>query len=1132
MVKHIDLTRQQKLGIDIDRSIGMIAGAGSGKTRVLTERFIEILERCRSDGFSAEKALKSPVAITFTRKASSEMAGRIAERCEELATEVGGNGDFWHEVAMRMSEASIGTIDSFCGGIVRRYPLASGLDPTSMMEPIGKDFIETIAEEFCRSVTQNEGELTDFARRLAELAGWSNIPKALATAFGKRGLTGEALSRTPRDGSAIIERWRAAIDGLGGMWNLAVRREVSERIEHVVEIASAADPTDKLAIQILQLSENPPDPGDPASFLIAAEILTRKSGDARRFSGSGNKKKWTEADLETARAELNKIAAVLAGVKAFIPVETNDFDINDAEATALFAMLYRPFARFASERLIESGTLDFPDMIIGTHDIVEDPNLAEDIGEGIGAILVDEFQDTDPLQWEIVSRLAEFSTGKLFWVGDPKQSIYRFRGADVSNVSKGKGWVESRDGAIAGLSCNFRTTESVLRFANILGEMLFTEDSPMDFDFLASPQSLEFGRAVPEGFDGGVEILLPGEEEEEAEMIARRIWTSVNGDADGAGRLRVEDCGTVREARWGDIAVLFPSRSGILELLQRALLARDIPHLEIGGQGFYSTNEIRCCADLLLYAADRRDGLALMGLLRGPIFALPDTSIYAASIAGDGDIRKGIDMIAKEGVYARGGNSLSSDEINLVAKSAKLLAEIEADAISIPPSELLSGTILKSGAWTTFRALVNGKQRIANVEKFIEICAGFDEKGLSPLADFLREKKRGNTSEREASVEHEGTDAVKLMTVHQSKGLEFPVVIAANLAKKPGGNRGEIFKWDPVFGPLLTARRANGTEKGAAYNAVSALESSRDDAERRRLLYVAATRARDHLILSTAKWGAGYTKYIASVIPLDDLPDGCGDMQVRLRRGINSIEMPPPEQLKNIPPIFEIIRSRDLPLSKPPADSMPVPGSGVRFIRATDLAKIGKRPRKALIERIADSEQISGGRGAKWGTIVHAFLQAMPTPIPQSSSLKRIAEKALIIGQSSTSNDIKLMLRLADNDLVRGLFADSEIDYREKRIILRRGELLITGVIDRLWKDSHGWHLIDYKSDAVVGEEREKRLRHYAPQLALYRLAVSQALEIPECSIETSILFTHKIPELLPIPEIDLDATLSAIEAQ
>jgi ATP-dependent exoDNAse (exonuclease V) beta subunit len=91
---------------------------------------------------------------------------------------------------------------------------------------------------------------------------------------------------------------------------------------------------------------------------------------------------------------------------------------------------------------------------------------------------------------------------------------------------------------------------------------------------------------------------------------------------------------------------------------------------------------------------------------------------------------------------------------------------------------------------------------------------------------------------------------------------------------------------------------------------------------------------------------------------------------------------------------------------------------------------------------------------------------------------------------------------------------------------------LITGVIDRLWKDSLGWHLIDYKSDAVVGEEREKRLRHYAPQLALYRLAVSQALDIPECSIETSILFTHKTPELLPIPEIDLDATLSAIEAQ
>ena len=738
------------------------------------------------------------------------------------------------------------------------------------------------------------------------------------------------------------------------------------------------------------------------------------------------------------------------------------------------------------------------------------------------------------MQWKIISRLAEFSSGRLFWVGDPKQSIYAFRGADVSNVSKGKRWVKSKNGEVDKLSRNFRTTANVLRFTNRLGEALFPKDSPMDFDFLAPPQPLQFSRKLPDDFDGSIDILIAEDKDDEVEMIARRILTAVNGDAD---RLRIDDGGTLRDARWGDIAVLLPTR-GLLAKLKAALLARDIPHIEIGGQGFYSTDEIRYCIDLLLYASDPRDALSLADLLRGPIFALPDTIVYAASIAGEGDIRSGLDAIAESGDLVRGGDALSSEEIAIASKAATMLDVLERDAASLPPSELLSTTLLRNGAWASFRALVNGKQRIANIEKLIEICATFDDRGLSPLADFLREERLSDQPEREASIEHEGTNTVRIMTIHQSKGLEFPIVIVADLGKSLRSGGSGLFRWDPIVGPFIASRKANDSEKGAVGTAISGLESARNDAEHRRLLYVAATRARDHLIFSSSKWKSGYMKYITDGLGLQE-PDEketeilVEEAKLRILRGPSSIEATPVEQRQKVEDsIFHALRGRELPSAKLPADLMSVPArGGAWFIRATDLAKIGKSPRRALLERIADWDRSSGGRGAQWGTIVHSFLQKMPCPVPPKAAIEALAERELAVHHREFE-DTKILVELAENDTVRRLFAVPKIDYREERVIVREGNLVIAGVIDRLWKDSRGWHIVDYKSDAVLGDNRGKRLRRYAPQLALYRRAAAKALGIEEASIETSILFTHKIPQLIPIPKIDLDRyTDAALDA-
>jgi len=1134
MINHPNLTAEQLRGLDIEKDMGMVAAAGSGKTRVLTERFLKLLEAALTAGKSPEEALGSLVAITYTRKAAAEMATRIAERCEQLAQiEDKESADFWHHIAIEFSEARIGTIHSLCASIIREYPLQSGFDP-NFAEPSIDDFaLDRAVFEFAKEIADTNHPLFDKALRLSELLGWRRLKDIIKTAYRSRGAATEELLNLPDTSAKLIELWNFRKKKVLNGFNIKSRTELVDKLRYFCSIARNVGPDDKLASFFLEFEPHIPDPNDISTFppIVNHTIELGKPGN------KGSKKVWAAHgyDVSALRNEYKETLSKIEELAVFLPTETDKKDFEDAEATILFSDIYRFFEGNAYNYGLPRQP-DFTDLVIGAERVIRGESTAAELGSRIEGFLVDEFQDTDPLQWKLIREIAENSPGKLFWVGDPKQSIYAFRGAEVSNVALGKEWLLKTEGEIAPISGNFRSTPAVVNFVNHLGSNMLVNKSLIDFDFMAEHQQLHQKRPLPIGFDGTVEIILPLEDENELEpeLISRRIWGAVRGDDGPNGRLLVEENGNLRPARWGDIAILFPCRTGgIIEGLKQSLLAKDIPHMEIAGKGFYETDEISSTLDLLNFLADPRDMLALLGLLRGPFFSLSDGSILAASLAGSRDIRAGLDSIidAEESKEIR--KLLSDYELQTIENCRKSISLIEKTLSQMEPSRLIDFALDETGAWATFSGMLNGPQRIANLKKFIDICTNFDNRGLDPLVQYLKAARDSENSEFEAAIESEGTDAVRLMTIHQSKGLQFPVVFVCNLSAQRTRHERSPFIWERLIGPLVWAKIDHYSDKSSFRKLMDAIHKLREEAESRRKLYVAVTRARDHLIMSSNKLSKGFMELVSEAIGLYNIEESgyyeIGIPQSSLKISVGAECFPyNPDYSPPGNPLFMELRDKPPDSSEPPLESKSIHPDQYRwFLTATDLPELLADP----MENLHSLRREKNEEALKWGTSVHRFLEMLPAPLPPENDLIQLAEKAL--KEQELETNPHSLASLLKYSTIRDIFSVEPLDdRREERLVLVIGEMFIDGVIDRLWQDKSGWHIVDFKSDAVHSGDRIKRARFYAPQLSVYRKAASISLGVPETEIDCSIVFTHSPPESIQVPLIDLKTILSQIAAR
>jgi len=867
-------------------SVALSAGAGCGKTFVLTERFLVELEPtkkgpakegpgsfCRNGPKGASHKMNlvpfsrvpffTLVAITFTERAAREMRERIRAACEaRLLGCPEEQGDYWLELVRELDSARITTIHSFCGSLLRSHAVEAGLDPRfGVLDQGQADTLlsELIDEQLRERLAEHDGPLIDLVVEF----GISGLKDRIAVLLRRRHEVDWA-AWTEETPEGLVARWERFARDVA-LPVAAGELAASPAAREVLDIARARPSSNATMLGRFELlAEKLPglaESRDPLADLAAIN-------EAARVVGGGGKKAWAETKKGTGlicrngpEGASHKLAPSPFSYERFKSAceqlrkgikgtqKLAEFDAEAARPAAetvlrLLALTGQVAAAYQAHKR-ELGLLDFDDLLIHARDLLVGPKreaLRRQLAAQIHLLLVDEFQDTDPLQVELVEALCDGAVtgGKLFLVGDHKQSIYRFRGADPRVFQRLRQTIPER-GRLP-LTLNFRSQPAVLAFVNALfADELGPEYEPLRpyrpqvtplpaVEFLWAPVETEGGKKPSEN-----ELRA-----READWIARRIRAMLE-----AGEPIVLDEGTLetdtpsaRPVRAGDVALLFRALSNV-ELYEEALRRYGIDYYLVGGHAFYAQQEIYDLVNLLRALASEADELSLAGVLRSPFFNLHDETLFWLAQHPEG---LGAGLMAEAPPA-----ELDDEQRRRVRFAAATLRELRAMKDRLPVARLIQEALARTGYDAVLLGEFLGERKLANLHKLVDQARGFDRSGVFTLDDFitqLSEFVARQPDEPLAATCPESTDVVRLMTIHQSKGLEFPVVFVPDLGRKPRGTTATV-AFTPELGPML--KKADVVTGFDLYRAVEVAE---DRAETNRLLYVATTRAADYLVLS------------------------------------------------------------------------------------------------------------------------------------------------------------------------------------------------------------------------------------------------------------------------------------------
>jgi exodeoxyribonuclease-5 len=844
-----------------DRSLLVEAGAGSGKTAVMAGRIALLLAAGSEPG--------SIVAVTFTELAASELLARVRDFVEALlAGEVpmelrpalrdglsGGQREALENACHRLEEITCSTIHGFCQRLIKPYPVEANIDPgATLLDPIEADLLfDEVVEDWLR---ENLGGGEDTL--LAELVYRS---PAKAVALVQRAA---AVLRRHRHACApsadpvlpLVDVFRnAAAEFRSFVGAAAAAEEDTVRIAECFSgmadvIADAAAVGEPAALVRILTSEAHPD-------------LCTAAGSFRKYQKKG---KWqaaakaaglskTDGDGLSARADALNSACCESWSRL----------LEAAAGQVLHHLLdlARPIAERYRERKRTAARLDFDDLIVAARDLLRGfPEVRAALAQRFRHLLVDEFQDTDPDQTEIFWRICGDPTvsgegdwrsfvirpGALFLVGDPKQAIYRFRGADVA------AYVQARDAFtranpqdVLSISTNFRSCGSILTFVNERFEPHLSADGQPGFTSLEAFHSdwepgpcvgaLDVACANEEG-TASSEVQRDCEAEAVAELCARLIGSHSVADRRGGGR---------RPCRPGDIALLAPTGAELWRY-EEALERHGVPVATQAGKGLYRRQETQDLIAITRVLADGRDRLALAALLRGPLVGLTEEELLDLVWTQPRDPEQ-------PDIPARLSVNLDRETIehplakDVIAKLQLLRMRIN----STTPYQLLSEAVdtLRVRPLLVQRHGAQSERPLANVDLFLSLARPYAGRGLRAFSDAMRSAWEDGSRAPEGRPDAQ-EEAVALYTIHASKGLEWPVVMPINTMTKVTSFEEPIVERASgrVFMPVMGVAPPGYSEARDA-------ELRELERERERLWYVAATRARELLVLPRLDVGPG-----------------------------------------------------------------------------------------------------------------------------------------------------------------------------------------------------------------------------------------------------------------------------------
>jgi len=640
------LTQEQEKAVAAtDRHVLVCAGAGSGKTHVLVERYLAILR------LNPEASVEDVVAVTYTTRAAREMKSRLKARMEEMARQSAGGNESqrWESFRQDVDGARIGTIHSLCESILKSFPAESGVDPRFEIldEVAAADFVRRSVEAALAAAWSSDAGGTD---PLLSSFPAEQIIAVVSSMIRAGASLRDALAAMPdTDFPSWADRWQAQLAD----YQRQLLAELTADVDWLsalrcLEGMPGASAPDSLA-RAAQLAIG----CAPALFDSAGDIKERFAATCAlaeiRLSGGRISERFKEM-----RDALKTVRDVAGRLVKDVPDTLNDKDRLAYGCLASLTGIYRQAQdRYEAEKQAARG-LDFDDLILKCHSLLSNPEsqARRYYNERIAAVLVDEFQDTNDLQAEIIACLAG-AKARLFLIGDDKQSIYSFQGADIATFNRWRGMMQDRvvpagrslplagESLCCELTRSFRSRPGLVAFVNSISASLFA-DNPA-FDFTARHQALQ---AVRDDEDGAfVEVVLfnPADKREAGESLdlrrieAQAVVAWILELIEARSPVFDKESNSKRQIRLDDFAILV-QKSEDFALLEQALISYGLPYVTTGGRRFLEQQEIYDMENLLAFLVSPVDDHALAGVLRSPMFALADDLLHSLAAGRPGSL--------------------------------------------------------------------------------------------------------------------------------------------------------------------------------------------------------------------------------------------------------------------------------------------------------------------------------------------------------------------------------------------------------------------------------------------------------------------------------------------------------------
>jgi ATP-dependent helicase/nuclease subunit A len=1057
----IDEAARRRARTDLETSLVLEAGAGTGKTTLLVER-IEALVR-------VDKAtLDRIAAVTFTENAAATMKLRLRERFERSRADESLPLEERRRLAAALDvleRASISTIHALCAQILQERPLECAVVPGfRVADEAQSDALFAQAwEEWLneRLADEKDEVLLDALDRGIPLEddGWgerSSLRGLARTLVEQRDLLPLLASEQPD--------WGRERDGL------------LQQAAHGAALAATAQAGDSLAVRLLELQAF----AEAARGLAGPALEEHLLSMATVAQNLGQKGRWPSPEALTAAR------ALAAWTKE---ERTRWSALASAHIHGRVVRSLQGVVASYVRRKTAAGLLDFLDLLLLARNALRDnPGVRSWFAARFPYLLIDEFQDTDPLQVEIAGLLAGERAGALVVVGDAKQSIYRFRRAEVRLFRELSSRARNEPGrAVLRLEQNFRSRPSIVSFVNRVFSALIQHSEEADqppYDELAPPPGLGEEPAVialrfdtPEPNATGADLL---------QAEARALGRCLAHVARGGETVRDLGSGERRPSRAGDVMVL-ARRLTQVGLLEGALEEAGLRFTVEGGKSFFDRQEVHETLAVLRAVEDPYDRVSLVAALRSSFFGVSDRDIVAYVLSG-GVLGGVVD------------ESLSGGEG--LAPALELLAALHAQRRRASVPALLERLYDETRILAALTGTRRGEAQIANLEKIASLARVAQGQGALTLRGFTRLLEERVKSAREEpdlpSTRPGDPSTVRVLSIHKAKGLEAPVVALFDCADEARVSTDVVPLWSE-------GRIAVGFRRGCqppGWDALTRREEKKAQAELRRLLYVACTRPRDLLIVprppSDALTG-GFWREVVNALP------AASDRDVRV---VDAGKLPAPEPL----------------LRREPVESSSAPGPDALAARWRErrrelLTSAAERPYQPvpatrLAARTAPPAVVAAGGaggGRDFGSLLHRLLEWAPlaqTEAEREDALRAMAGAlAPSMGLDETAaaraaQQAARALALPVFDRARG----AERLWRELPLWFPDGEHLVEAQVDLVFEEAGALVVVDYKTDAITEAQALAQAAHHAPQLQLYGRGLARALERPVR--ERLVLFT------------------------